>query len=311
MDLISIIVPIYNVEAYLPNCLNSLINQTYPNLEIILVDDGSTDKCPLICDEYQRKYDNIICYHKPNGGLSDARNFGLSKACGKYICFVDSDDYVCNKFIEALYLCVKNYQVKLAAVGFKRVYGFEEQCTQVTIGKNTELYDTTQAISYLFSENKFCNYAWNKIYLRELFEDVTYPIGKKMEDLATTYKLVEKCQKIAYDNAQLYCYFQREDSILQSKDTTFFEDFFEMSYLRFINLKKKYPQIIVNDIFMINVLLTVYPHLIISHNTEEMITTILKKTKGFALHELRSKAKIKYAIFCKSKKIYKKLFVRK
>jgi len=211
--LISIIVPIYNVEAYLAKCINSIISQTYGNLEIFLVDDGSPDRCGSICDEYAKQDARIKVIHKKNGGLSDARNVAIDVAKGEYITFVDSDDYVANDYVESLYkLIVEND----AQMSITRCIPFFEGTKPVHIRqtKITKVFNTYNALISLFYQKDFDNAAWAKMYHCSLFKsDIRYPKGWLYEDLPTTYKLMMLCKKIAFSSYENYYYLLRKDSI--------------------------------------------------------------------------------------------------
>lgn len=216
-DLISIVVPIYKVEKYLERCIKSILEQTYTNLEVILVDDGSPDSCPMICDTYQQLDSRIKVIHKINGGLSDARNAGLEIATGKYIAFIDSDDFINCHFIERLYnLCV-NSNTQIAICDFQSVRKEQEvQMQQETI--KTSMFSSKEMLEKIYGdEHIVAIVAWNKLYQRELFEDIRYPKGKINEDEFTTYKLFSKANKIAFTNEKLYYYFYAEDSIMRKK----------------------------------------------------------------------------------------------
>ena len=211
--LISIIVPIYNVEAYLAKCINSIINQTYGNLEIFLVDDGSPDRCGLICDEYAKQDARIKVIHKKNGGLSDARNVAIDVAKGEYITFVDSDDYVANDYVESLYKLILENDAQMSIT---RCIPFFEGTNPVHIRqtKITKVFDTNNALISLFYQKDFDNAAWAKMYHCSLFKsDIRYPTGWLYEDLPTTYKLMMLCNKIAFSSYENYYYLLRKDSI--------------------------------------------------------------------------------------------------
>lgn len=211
--LISIIVPIYNVEAYLAKCINSIISQTYGNLEIFLVDDGSPDRCGFISDEYAKQDARIKVIHKKNGGLSDARNVAIDVAKGEYITFVDSDDYVANDYVESLYkLIVEND----AQMSITRCIPFFEGMEPVHTrqAKITKVFDTYNALISLFYQKDFDNAAWAKMYHCSLFKSgIRYPKGWLYEDLPTTYKLMMLCNKIAFSSYENYYYLLRKDSI--------------------------------------------------------------------------------------------------
>lgn len=211
--LISVIVPIYNVEKYLARCVDSIVNQTYINLEIILVDDGSPDLCPQMCDDYAEKDSRIKVVHKKNGGLSDARNAGMAVATGEYIGFIDSDDYVSDDFFECL-LDVMNKEnsdiAECSVVKFYEDNRFDEFNDDLL--ENT--YDAQDAMSALIAENPFHQHVWNKLYKTELVKDIPYAIGKLNEDEFWTYQVFGRASKVAKLNKTMYYYFQRSSSIM-------------------------------------------------------------------------------------------------
>ena len=215
-DLISVIVPIYKVEKYLKRCIDSIINQTYKNLQIILVDDGSPDRCGKICDEYSKKDKRIKVIHKKNGGLSDARNKGLDVAEGKYIGFVDSDDYIDERMYEVLYNNLKDNNADLSICS---IYEFKND-KEIVEGYNKKqeiLVYKKQEMFNKFYENLLRNVvAWNKLYKKELFENIRYPKGKAIEDSAIIHYIINQCDNIVVSNLELYFYFQREESIIHA-----------------------------------------------------------------------------------------------
>lgn len=212
-SLISVIVPIYNVEKYLARCVDSIVNQTYKNLEIILVDDGSPDRCPQMCDDYAEKDSRIKVVHKKNGGLSDARNAGMAVATGKYISFIDSDDYVSDDFFECL-LDVMNKEnsdiAECSVVKFYEDNRFDEFSDDLSV----KTYDTQDAMSALIAENPFHQHVWNKLYKTELVKDIPYAVGKLNEDEFWTYRVFGRANKVARLNKTMYYYFQRSSSIM-------------------------------------------------------------------------------------------------
>ena len=211
--LISVIVPIYNVEKYLARCVDSIVNQTYKNLEIILVDDGSPDRCPQMCDDYAEKDSRIKVVHKKNGGLSDARNAGMAVATGEYISFIDSDDYVSDDFFECL-LDVMNKEnsdiAECSVVKFYEDNRFDEFIDDLSV----KTYDTQDAMSALIAENPFHQHVWNKLYKTELVKDIPYAVGKLNEDEFWTYRVFGRANKVARLNKTMYYYFQRNSSIM-------------------------------------------------------------------------------------------------
>jgi glycosyltransferase involved in cell wall biosynthesis len=209
---ISVIVPIYNVEEYLKRCINSICGQSYVNLEIILVNDGSTDTCPGICDEYRKKDSRVRVINKQNGGLSDARNIGLEYATGDYISFVDSDDYIAKNMLEILVNTCITENCEIAVCGVVRKYSDREISTSSDL---VEVLDNKTAFEYLIKGKYFHDYAWNKLYKSELFRDIRYPVGKIYEDVFTTYKVFARANKVGYIDQPLYYYVQRDGSILR------------------------------------------------------------------------------------------------
>lgn len=215
--LISVVVPVYKVEKYLKRCVESIVKQTYDNLEIILVDDGSPDGCPEICDQYAEKDARIHVYHKSNGGLSDARNVGIEKATGKYITFVDSDDYVSCDYVEYLYNLLRKSDADISIVCNKKIWSYDEKLDDVE--HQETIFSNTEAMEALFYQKFIENSAWAKLYKKELFDVIRYPKGRLYEDLGTTYKLFFNASKIIWSNEQKYYYFQRESSIMSKAFT--------------------------------------------------------------------------------------------
>ena len=218
--IISVIVPIYKVKKYLSKCIDSIIAQDYKNLEIILVDDGSPDNCPEICDEYAKKDKRIRVVHKENGGLSDARNAGIKVATGEYIAFIDSDDYVAKNYISMLLYTLKKYDADISACNYIKVY--EDTGRQEVEPKtDKELVMTNvEAMKDLFTLPSNSDVVtWNKLYRTSLFIDnnIEFPKGKLHEDNFTTYKLYYYSSRVAFVNVPCYYYLQRKDSIMGQK----------------------------------------------------------------------------------------------
>ncbi len=214
VDKISVIVPVYNVEKYLERCVISVLNQSYKNLEVILIDDGSTDKSGALCDALAKSDPRIRVYHTKNSGLSEARNFGLEKSSGEYVCFIDSDDFIKPDFLLYLIWAIRQNSSDIAACGyemyFNKLFSFE------MVGEGNLVYTNAEAIKGLFTGEKTVDVmAWNKLYSKKLFENcIRYPKGLLHEDVATTYKLLYKANSISYVALPLYCYFQRRGSIV-------------------------------------------------------------------------------------------------
>lgn len=205
--LISVIVPIYQVEAYLERCVESLRGQTYENLEIILVDDGSPDGCPSMCDAYAKKDLRIRVIHQENSGLSGARNAGIRASRGEYLAFVDSDDYVAPDFIRALYDVLKETGCAISQCRFAYVRGEEIPSAP---GNAYRIYRGESLMEQLYGPEEEATYfvvAWNKLYRRELFSEIMYPVGRIHEDEATTYRLFHEGKKLVFLDRTLYGYY--------------------------------------------------------------------------------------------------------
>lgn len=211
--LISVIVPCYKVERYLPRCIDSLLRQTYKNLEVILVDDGSPDRSGEICDTYAKKDSRILVIHKANGGLSDARNVGIDRAKGEWITFVDSDDFVSDDYVDILFHLVAQYGCECSVCPFLPFKEGDESVVD-NAAKHQEYMQSRKAVEQMFYQKKFDNNAHSKLFHKRLFESgIRFPKGIIFEDLAITYKLLLISNGVAYTDARLYHYLLREDSI--------------------------------------------------------------------------------------------------
>lgn len=312
---ISIIVPVYNVEKYLEKCINSILTQTYQNLEIILVDDGSMDNSGEICDEYAKKDERIKVIHKENGGLSDARNAGIEIATGKYIGFVDSDDYIGKDMYEYLIRLIQKENADISICGHKIVFQKEEnnEIKGEILDEEIEIWDTKKAIVELLKQEKIHDYAWNKLYKKELFEKIRYPKGRKMEDLGTTYKLFDHSKVIVLGNQKKYFYLQREGSIVNQKSLDLYIDKFELTVERYQYLKVKYPDLIENDIDMLDKILRLcqidnkeIEQYIEKNHVMKLYYQIIKDKKSLK-SKMTFKMKMKILILRISRGIYKKI----
>lgn len=207
---ISIIVPVYKVEPYIKRCVDSILAQSYKNIEVILVDDGSPDKSGTICDEYAALDSRVKVIHQKNMGLSEARNNGIREATGDYLCFIDSDDFVHCDYCRGLLSLSKEYNAPMAVCGYEFTLG-----DSVII--NQENYDVTvrdrkEAIHHLIN-NENTNYVWGRIYKRELFDGLQFERGRLCEDIAIMYKLVNRCDIVVYTDAPYYGYYDNSRSI--------------------------------------------------------------------------------------------------
>ncbi|MEA5027113.1 MAG: glycosyltransferase [Erysipelotrichaceae bacterium] len=214
MEKISVIVPVYNVEKYLSQCLDSLVNQTFEDLKIIVVNDGSTDGSQLIIDDYQQRYPHrILAVSKANGGLASARNYGLTFANGEYIGFIDSDDYIELTMYEKLYALAVQDHADLVVCDLEYFFENEVHETFISDGLNIEWNENQQKAAMLSPL-----FAWNKLYCRKLFTEnnLNYPLGLWYEDIPVSIKIFTKAVKISWVHETLVHYRQRENSIMQS-----------------------------------------------------------------------------------------------
>lgn len=213
--LISIVVPVYKVELYLARCVVSLLNQTYQNIEIILVDDGSPDRCGEICDEYANKDSRIVVLHKNNGGLSDARNKGLDIATGDYVMFVDSDDWIEKDTCETVASIVGSLDVDIVSFGIQLVD--DNKIIEIQKIEAAKIITSKQAVFAMIYKQKqqgLLNYVCNKAFRKELFCDIRFPVGLLFEDQDVTYKLMHKAKAIYVCDKVFYNYYQRDGSIM-------------------------------------------------------------------------------------------------
>lgn len=242
-ELISVIVPIYNVEKYINKCVDSIINQTYKNIEIILVNDGSTDNCYNICNEYEKKDNRIKVIHQENSGLSEARNAGIKIAKGEYLAFVDGDDYILEDMLEYLYGLINETNSEISVCNFIRYWNDDKKIVDYDITRKKIVLNKEKALKEILKNDLLKSFAWNKLYKKSLFKNVKYPKGMKMEDVATTYKLISNSEKVVIGKVPKYYYIQRDGSILATKSTSMYIDYYKAVYERYKFIDKKYPNL--------------------------------------------------------------------
>ncbi len=213
-DLITVIVPVFRVENYLNRCVDSILCQTYRNIEIILVDDGSDDACPKICDDYATLDSRVKVIHQKNGGLSDARNTGIAIANGEYLTFIDSDDFVDKDYVEVLYNAIIENHADISICAYQAVYDTGAVLSQAT--GNIMVLNPKETLEKMLYQEDFNVSTWAKMYKRKLFDHIRFPKGKIFEDSYTTYKLVLNSDIIACDMQSKYNYMIRSNSILTS-----------------------------------------------------------------------------------------------
>ena len=219
MDKISVIIPVYKVEEYLDKCVESVVNQTYENLEIILVDDGSPDNCPKMCDEWAQKDKRIKVIHKENGGVSSARNNALEKVTGDYICFVDSDDTIHPMYIEILLKNLKESKADISVCNWKKVYDINNPQNKEYKEKQKSLmtFEGNEVFDLLYNKKVPLIMAlWTKLYKKEIFENIRFPEVVIAEDDAIIHLVLSNCKKLVYSNYTLYNNTQRGNSLTAS-----------------------------------------------------------------------------------------------
>lgn len=217
MGVVSIIVPVYKVEKYLKRCIDSVLEQTFCDFELILVDDGSPDQCGRICETYAEKDGRIIALHRKNGGLSAARNTGLdwmfANSESSYVTFIDSDDWIHPQYLETLLRTIEKNNAGVSVAGFQRMDEYQDD----TIDKLDRFPEEVMGAEDFFINHEWnFNYAWGKLYRREYFRHVRYPEGKNFEDTFTTYKVLFAGKTVAFIDSPLYYYFYNIEGISHS-----------------------------------------------------------------------------------------------
>lgn len=243
--IVSIVVPVYNVEHYLEKCIASLLAQDYQDIEIILVNDGSTDESGVICSLYASKDDRVKVVNKSNGGLSSARNAGIVTARGEFIMFVDSDDFVEHDIVSYLLDAMKlDDEVDISTCAYSSFYEGEFTWTGQAEGVTRRVVMPSEALSEAMYSDMTTFHACFKLYRAVLFEDITFPEGKLYEDAGTTYKLISGARKLCLTNSIKYHYLQRRDSITGSKFRSQKLDLIDFSEELNRFVMKNYPEII-------------------------------------------------------------------
>lgn len=240
-DLISVIIPIYNVEKYLLRCINSILKQTYTNLEIILVDDGSPDNCGNICDNLKKRDKRIVVIHKKNGGLSSARNAGLNIANGEYVVFIDSDDWIENDYIKKLYedICLKDADIAVPSFCITFDDGKRKVDSKI---KKRSVYSSEQALEIFLFNGYLTPCVASKMWRKSLWDNIRCPEGKLFEDQYTTYKLLMNANKIIYEPKARYYYFKHQGSIGHSAFTNRTYDLLGGIHEEYEEITSCYPQ---------------------------------------------------------------------
>ena len=316
MPKVSVIVPVYNVEKYVKKCILSILNQTYSNLEIIVVNDGSTDSSLEIIKELSIKDSRIKIYSKENGGLSSARNYGLKYSSGRYVGFIDIDDYIESNMFETLYYNLVSNSCDMAACGYQMVY---ENGKKINIndGNKLQVYDRNESFKKMFKQNNLGMIFCNKLFKKELFDNIFFPEGKYFEDINTMYKIVNKIEKCVYAPDIKYYYLQRGSSIngksfKEKKFNNKIYDLYDATMEVYKFIKEKYQLLLYDaSISSINYLLRVNNKLIkhnvknkdVVNNTKNIINSNFKKI--IKDKEIGFKRKIQYLLFAKFNFIYR------
>lgn len=241
-DLISIVVPIYNVEKYLTRCIDSILVQTYSNIEILLIDDGSTDKSSQICDKYMKKDRRIKVIHKSNGGLSDARNVGINMAKGKYLAFIDSDDSIEKDMVEYLFALIIKFNTKMSVCSHNIIFDEGKRIKRLGNGKEEKL-TAKECIKKMLYHKDVDTSAWAKLYSRDLFDNIRYPKGLLFEDIGTTYKFFLKSKFIACGYIGKYNYYVRKNSIVTGCFSEKKLDLLKMTDMMAVDVLKIFPDL--------------------------------------------------------------------
>lgn len=249
--MISVIIPVYNVTSYLDACLTSIVNQTYKDLEIIVVDDGSTDGSGNKCDEWARKDNRIKVIHKENGGLSDARNVGMQMVSGEYLAFIDSDDEVALNYFEYLYDLLIEFNTEISVCGYKTID--ENGYTLKEMGDNIKPFKTKgpEESLEIYLDNRGINVAvWGKLYKFTLFKEnlITFPLGKYNEDVFVTYLILDAANSVAIGSERLYFYRIRQGSIMRNDFCIKQLNTLEGRKLQQSFIENKYPKLTIKSI---------------------------------------------------------------
>ncbi len=240
-ELISVIIPAYMVEDYIGKCLDSVTRQTYQNIEIIVIDDGSPDRSGKIADEYAERDERIRVFHKENGGLSDARNFGIGKARGTYVTCVDSDDFIDSDYVGYLYRTLKQYSAEISFCRHRVIFpsgGIEDH------GQNgSSLIPAKECIERIMYDDGINTSAWAKLYKKTLFTSAEYPKGMLFEDIGTTYKLILRAGTAAVGYESKYNYILRGNSIVYGNFTPEKLDLLTMTDRMAADVLKEFPDL--------------------------------------------------------------------
>lgn len=308
--LISVIVPVYNVEPYLRRCVDSILRQTYRNLEILLVDDGSTDRSGTICDACAQQDTRVKVIHQKNQGQAAARNHGIDQAKGEYLSFVDSDDFIDECMIKVLYCDLCETGADVAAIECQ-TFEREDEIKHESKMSSRQCMTGAEALRRVLILDGIEDFPVNKLYKKEIFENIRFPVGRVFEDLGTTYKILAGSNKVAFRPQPLYFYFQRADSTLHQKSLKFYRDKYDMVMERFCFVKEKYPEWVENDAALLNMIQNCYPYLYPEANYRAEMDRALNGLNPEALKLVCPSTQRKYRLLKFNRKLYAKLFLLK
>ena len=303
MDLISIIVPVYKAEKYLKRCVDSLRNQTYTNLEIILVDDGSPDNSGKMCDTFAQEDSRIKVIHKENGGQSDARNVGIKNATGKYIGFIDSDDYIEKDMYEVLYneIIQKDADISVVSNAMvrengERINGSDSGCKYV--------YEGDEIIKQLLLHVTVKNYAWDKLYKKELLDNTSFIIGICYEDVPFMYEVMSKAKKVTYYDSVKYYYVKHRESVSATCSEKNVKDYLNAIINRFNKIKIDYPQLSTYNFYAIaNTTTHAYYKVMLSDkqiSNYENLLNMLKQNCSYIVNNIEEEVVSLFSIYQKA-----------
>lgn len=298
--LVSIIVPVYKTADVLPRCIDSLLCQTYQNLQIVLVDDGSPDNCGEICDQYAAQDCRIFVIHQTNGGLSAARNAGIDAASGQFFAFVDSDDYVEPDYIAFMLDLIEKYHADIASCGAINLQPSGKKII-VDSDKSAHVMDRREALERMCYNDGFYVTAWDKLYSARLFETIRYPCGKVFEDTGTTYKLVGLADKIVACCEPKYYYVTAPGSITTSGFAESKLDYVEMAEEMADYIVEKYPELKpAADRKCLHAYFSTLCQLVNSNtrrpDIEKQLSEKIRSVRGSVMKNLRASKRDKFAV---------------
>lgn len=287
--MISVVVPVYNVESCLEKCVESILAQSYTDFEVLLIDDGSTDSSGKICDEYTLKDNRISAYHKQNGGLADARNYGIARAKGDYITFIDSDDYILKNYLDALYGMLIDNGADISSIRLLTVFDTEHSTEPVQLNE-VNVTDSEDGIRRMLLRRPIGVSACGKLYKKALFDGVAFPVGRLYEDMICTPYVFAKAKKVAYSDTRMYCYFQRKGSITNNrftdKNLQMFDGLNEIKSF----VEKNYPKLgdAMECRYIDDTLILLYQRSLWQSNYKHYASMIKKRDKSIWVHALKN-----------------------